>query len=112
MLVPSPTTSPVFSAACRSICAPRFSSGSFELEFLGDGHAVVADERRAPFLLDQHRLRFRSERDANGVGELGRAAQDLFARRGAEQDLLVGHGWTTRVSKDNAWQTGCALPGS
>ena len=28
VLVPSPTTSPVFSAACRSIWAPRFSSGS------------------------------------------------------------------------------------
>ncbi len=28
VLVPSPTLSPVFSAACRSICAPRFSSGS------------------------------------------------------------------------------------
>jgi hypothetical protein len=29
VLVPSPTTSPVFSAACRNIWAPRFSSGSF-----------------------------------------------------------------------------------
>ena len=29
VLVPSPTASPVFSAACRNICAPRFSSGSF-----------------------------------------------------------------------------------
>ena len=28
VLVPSPTASAVFSAACRSICAPRFSSGS------------------------------------------------------------------------------------
>ena len=28
VLVPSPTRSPVFSAAWRSICAPRFSSGS------------------------------------------------------------------------------------
>ena len=28
VLVPSPTTSPVLSAACRSIWAPRFSSGS------------------------------------------------------------------------------------
>src|SRR5512147_488603 len=28
VLVPSPTASPVFSAACRSICAPRFSSAS------------------------------------------------------------------------------------
>lgn len=26
VLVPSPTTPPVFSAACRSTCAPRFSS--------------------------------------------------------------------------------------
>ncbi len=29
VLVPSPTASPVLSAACRSICAPRFSSASF-----------------------------------------------------------------------------------
>ena len=31
--------------------------GVLEIELLGDGHAVVADDRRAPFLLDQHRLR-------------------------------------------------------
>ena len=63
-----------------------------EVEFLGDGHAVVADDRRAPFLLDQHGLGFRPERDAHRVGELGGAAQDLFARGGAEQHLLVCHG--------------------
>lgn len=28
VLVPSPTTSPVFSAACLNTCAPRFSSAS------------------------------------------------------------------------------------
>ncbi len=28
VVVPSPTASPVRSAACRSVCAPRFSSGS------------------------------------------------------------------------------------
>ena len=27
-----------------------------EIEFLGDGHAVVAHDRRTPFSLDQHRL--------------------------------------------------------
>ena len=30
-----------------------------EVEFLGDRHAIVADDRRAPFLLDQHRFRSR-----------------------------------------------------
>ena len=30
-----------------------------ELELLGDRHAVVADDRTAPFLLDEHALRFR-----------------------------------------------------
>ena len=34
VLVPSPTISPVFSAAWRSIWAPRFSSGSFSVSSL------------------------------------------------------------------------------
>ena len=63
-----------------------------EVEFLGDGHAVVADDRRAPFLLDQHRFRLRAERDAHRIRQLRRAAQDLLARGRAKQDLLVCHG--------------------
>ena len=34
VVVPSPTASPVRSAAPRSICAPRFSSGSFSANSL------------------------------------------------------------------------------
>src|SRR6516164_9071404 len=30
--------------------------GILEIKFLGDGHAVIADDRRPPFLLDQDRF--------------------------------------------------------
>ena len=62
-----------------------------EIEFLGDGHAVVAHDRRAPLPLDQDRLRPRPERHANGIGQLRSAAQYLFTGGRAEQDLLVCH---------------------
>jgi hypothetical protein len=56
-----------------------------QIEFLGDRHAVVADDRRSPALLDQHRLGFRSKRDAYRVAEHGRASQDLLAGRGTKR---------------------------
>ena len=62
-----------------------------EVEFLGDGDAVVAHDRRVPLLLDQHRLRSRPQGHAHRVGELCGAAQDFFTGGGAEQDLLVCH---------------------
>ena len=96
VLVPSPTMSPVFSAAWRSFRAPRFSSGSgvLEIDFLGDGHAVITDDRRAPSLFDQYRLGLRAQGYADGVGELGRATKDFLARSGAEENLFVCHGNT------------------
>jgi hypothetical protein len=62
-----------------------------EFHLLGDRNAIVADDRRAPFLLDQHRLGLRPERETHGVRELRGAAQHLLARGGAEQDLLHCH---------------------
>ena len=62
-----------------------------ERDLLGDGDAVVADERRAKAPLDQHALGLGAERHAHGVGERRRAAQDLLASLGPEQDLFVGH---------------------
>ena len=62
-----------------------------ELELLGDGHAVVADDRPAPLLLDEHALRLRAERDADGVGERQRAVQDLFAGGGLNEQMFVRH---------------------
>ena len=40
-----------------------------ELEAFGNGHSVVADQRFAPFLLQQHRLRFGPEGDSHRVGQ-------------------------------------------
>ena len=34
--------------------------GVLEIEFLGDGDAVIADDRRAPSLFDQDRFRLRA----------------------------------------------------
>ena len=92
VLVPSPTASPVRSAASRSICGAEVLLGVLQLELLGDGHAVVADERLAPLLLDQHALGLRAERHAHGVGQGGGAAEDLLPRRRVEQQLLMSHG--------------------
>jgi hypothetical protein len=52
---------------------------------------VVAEDRRAPTLLDQHRFRLRAQGDAHGVAQQRGAVQDLRPGRGAEQDLLVSH---------------------
>jgi len=65
--------------------------GVFQLDLLGDGDAVVADHRRAPLPLDQHRLGFGPQRHAHGVGQLGGAAQHLLARGAAKQDPGVCH---------------------
>ena len=63
-----------------------------EVEFLGNRHAVVADDRRAPFFLDQHGFGPRAQGHAHGIGQLRRAAQNLLTGGGAEEDLLVCHG--------------------
>lgn len=51
-----------------------------QVHLLRDRHPIVADERRAPLLLDQHALRFRTERDPHRIGEQLRARQDLASR--------------------------------
>ena len=73
--------------------------GVLEIDFLGDGDAVIADDRRPPALLDQDRFRLRAERDPHGVGEQRGAPQDLFAGGGMKQDLLVGHSLLLREIK-------------
>ena len=54
--------------------------GILEVELLGDGHAVIADDRHTPFLLDQHGLGFWPQRHPDCIGKLGRAAENFFAR--------------------------------
>ena len=70
--------------------------GILEVEFLGDrGTPSLQTIGCTPFSLDQHRFRSRTERNADRVGELGRAAQDFFARGGPEQDLFCRGHWIT-----------------
>jgi hypothetical protein len=47
------------------------------VELLGDRNVVVADDRCAPLLLDQHRLGTWSQRYPNGIRQLGRTAKYL-----------------------------------
>ena len=65
VLVPSLTSSPVFSAAWRSICAPRILLRVFEVEFLGDGDPIIADDRALDVILGNY--------DANGSGSNARS---------------------------------------
>ena len=51
VVVPSPATSEVLLATSWTIRAPMFSIDVFQFDFLGDGHAVLGDGRRAEALL-------------------------------------------------------------
>ena len=62
-----------------------------EIELLGDGDSVVADERPTPFLLDEHALGLGSQRHPQGLRERRRATKHLLPRAWAEQHLFVWH---------------------
>ena len=91
VLVPSPDNVAGLLGRLAQHLRAEVLLGILEVEFLGDGHAVVADDRRAPFLLDQHRFRFRPQRDADGIGELRRPTKDLLPGGGTKHNLFVRH---------------------
>ena len=70
-----------------------------QVEFLGDGDAVVAHERRAPLLLDQHGLGFGPSVTRTASASWVAPRNSFSRATEPEQDLFVGHGWTTSVSK-------------
>ena len=51
----------------------------FQVDFLGDGHAVLGDGRRAEALLQNHVAALGAERDFDGPGQLGNAAAHRVA---------------------------------
>ena len=69
--------------------------GILEVHLLGDGDAVIADERRAVLLLDEHGLGLGTERDPHRIGQRVHALEHLFAGVGPEQHLLVRHDVTS-----------------
>ena len=50
--------------------------GVLELDFLGDGHAVLRDRRGAEFLVENRVAALRAERRLHGIGELVDPSQD------------------------------------
>jgi hypothetical protein len=70
---------------------PEVLVGILQRELLGDGDAVVAHERHAPLLLDQHRLGPGAERHTHGVGNGGGASEHPLARIRPEPNLFVSH---------------------
>ena len=62
-----------------------------ELDFLGDGDAVLGDARRAEGLVDDDVAALGAERHLHRVGEDVDAAQHLLARVGMEFDFLGSH---------------------
>jgi hypothetical protein len=59
-----------------------------QLDFLGDGDAVLGDDRRAELLFDHRIAALGAEGDFHCVGELIDAAQDRLARIFTSHDLL------------------------
>ena len=62
-----------------------------KLDFLGDGHAVLGDARRAEALLDHDVAALGAERDLHRVVENFDAAQNAIAGVGGETDVFGSH---------------------
>ena len=62
-----------------------------QLDFLGDGHAVLGDRRGAEALLEHDVAALRAEGGLDGIGEDVDAAQHARARVFAETDFFGSH---------------------
>src|SRR5271154_5820058 len=85
-----------------------------QLDFLGDGDAVLGDDRRAELLFDHRIAALGAEGDFNCVSELINAAQDRLARIFTSHDLLCHDVfllflYCELVIRNSAW---AARPGS
>ena len=65
-----------------------FSYGFFELDFLGDGHAVLGDGRGAELFVENSVAALRTECCLDGVGELVHPSEDGRPRCVAVHKLL------------------------
>src|SRR5690242_9822852 len=77
----------------------------FQLEFLRDRYAIVANQWLAPFVFNQNRFGFWAERYAYGIGNCGCAPQNLFACFGLEMNLFVSHAGLQLVRGEIDWFT-------
>ena len=65
--------------------------GIGQLDFLGDGHAVLGDGRGAEFLVDDDIAALGPEGDFDGAGEQLDAAEDFLTSGLVEEDLFSRH---------------------
>ena len=70
VVVPSPATSEVLEATSRTICAPMFSSGVLQLDFLRHRYAVLGDRRGTEFLVQNHVAALGTQRNLHDVRQL------------------------------------------
>ena len=73
----------------RIICA--FLVGVLHRELLGDGDAVVAHDRLAPLLFNEHTPGSGTQRDPHGVCDGCGASQHFLPGLGSEQEMFMGH---------------------
>jgi hypothetical protein len=89
VVVPSPTTSPVRSAACRMSWAKVFLV-VLQLKLLGNRHAVVADNGPPHLFSMSTHLDFGPQCHAHGVGERQRSVRTFS--RAEDCTMFMGHG--------------------
>ena len=79
VVVPSPATSLVLRGDFADHPGAHVLVDVFEVDFLGHGHAVLGDGRRAEALLQDDVAAARAEGDLDRLGQLGDAAPQRVA---------------------------------
>ena len=91
VVVPSPATSLVRDRDLFGELGAHVAERLVELDFAGDGDAVVDDQRGAEFLVEDDVAAAWAEGDLDGVGEGVDAFAQGLARIHVERELLTGH---------------------
>jgi hypothetical protein len=91
VVVPSPATSEVLEATSLTIWAPMFSNLSFEFDLLGNGDAVLGDDRSAEGFFNQDVAAFGAEGHFNGIGQGVDAGEHFFPGLGTVFQFFCSH---------------------
>ena len=91
MVVPSPATSLVLRGDFLDHAGAHVLVVVGQVDFLGDGDAVLGDGRRAEALLEDDVAALGAERHLDGAGQLGDAPPHRFPGFLIERDLLSSH---------------------
>ncbi len=93
VVVPSPASVLVLLATSLTIWAPMFSNLSDRLDFLGDGHPILGDPRRAVRFIEDDVATLGAERHPDRMGQRIDAAQHALARIAAQANIFCRHNY-------------------